>query len=106
MTETSTDKQPPIDKIKSLDGSIIIPIWRNENTEGKISYSLSEPERTYYDKQSEQYKTTTTMFDRDALELSKLYSRAHDRLRELREADYQYKKIADDDLSSAQQHAA
>jgi hypothetical protein len=106
MMKNTSDKTPPIDKIKSLDGSIVIPIWRNETAEGKISYSVSEAERTYYDKQEGQYKTTKTIFDHDVLEVSRMYSRAYDRMWELREADYQQRKAANQERSHDDQLAA
>lgn len=106
MNDATSERQPPVDRIKSLDGLIVIPIWRNENADGKISYSVTEPERTYFDKQANEYKTTTTIFDRDAMEVSKLYSLANDRIRELREADYQLKKAAEGDQSAIEQQAA
>lgn len=94
MTTTETSKQQPHDKVRSLDGSIEIAIWRNEQSDGKVSYSLSAPERTYKDKQTGEYHTTTTIFDRDAMEVSKLYSLVNDKVRQFRDQDYHSRKAA------------
>ena len=101
MSKTANKNIPPIDKVKSLDGSIVISIWKNETADGKINYSMTAPERTYFDKDAKQYKTTTTVFDRDAAELSQMYSRVNDRVRELRDADYQARKAANQEHTPA-----
>jgi len=89
----STPKNdPPIDRVKNVNATIQVPIWRNFDTDGKANYSTSPAERSYFDKQEDRYKTTTTLFDEDTLEVAKLYERAYECIRELREADYQARK--------------
>ena len=106
MSNTTNKNIPPIDKVKSLDGSIVISIWKNESDGGKISYSMTAPERSYFDKDAKQYKTTTTIFDRDAAELSQMYSRVNDCIRELRDADYRARKAANEQQPSAAEQFA
>jgi len=91
MSTTSKNDQP-IDHIKSRNGMIKVPIWRNVNADGKVSYSATPAESRYYDKKSEAYKSTTVIFVEDLLEASKLYDRVEDRCRVLMEADYQANK--------------
>ncbi len=89
----STPKNdPPIDRVKNVNATIQVPIWRNIDAEGKVSYSTTPAERSYFDKQEDRYKTTTTLFNEDNLEVSKLYDRAYERIRELREVDYRASK--------------
>lgn len=91
MSET-TNNNEPIDRVK--DGMIQIPIWRNEK-DGKVSYSTSSAERSYFDKKENKYKSTTSLFGTDNLQVSLLYAKAYDRIRELEEADYQASKQAE-----------
>ena len=99
MNSTSKN-DPPVDRVKNVNGMIEVPIWRNIDEQGKANYSTTAAERSYYDKQEDRYKTTTTLFNEDNLEVAKLYDRAYERIRELREADYQANK------SGADQQAA
>jgi hypothetical protein len=101
MTMNSTPKNdPPIDRVKNVNATIQVPIWRNVDTDGKVTYSTTPAERSYFDKQEDRYKTTATLFNEDNLEVAKLYDRAYERIRELREADYEAKK------ANAEQQAA
>ena len=86
---STTKNDPPVDRVKNINATIQVPIWRNVDTDGKANYSTTPAERSYFDKQEDRYKTTTTLFDEDTLEVAKLYERAYERIRELREADYQ-----------------
>ena len=85
-------KDPPIDRVKNVNATIQVPIWRNVDADGKVSYSTTPAERSYFDKQEDRYKTTTTLFNEDNLEVAKLFDRAYERIRELKEADYQASK--------------
>jgi len=89
----STPKNdPPIDRVKNINATIQVPIWRNLDADGKVNYSTTPAERSYFDKQEDRYKMTSTLFNEDNLEVAKLYDRAYERIRELREADYQASK--------------
>ncbi len=94
MTNTTNSESGPFDRVKSINGEIEIAIWQNVNDKGHISYSVSAAQRSYEDKETGQYKTTTTIFDRDTMEVSKLYSQANDRCRMHRETDYRERKAA------------
>lgn len=86
------EKQRPYCTVKSLDGSIELPIWRNQTDEGKIHFSVSEPVRNYRDKKSDEYKSTKTIFDRDLTEVMELYREARERIRGYRQEDYESRK--------------
>ncbi len=88
----TTNNNGPIDSIKNESGLIEVPIWKNENEEGKVSYSTSSAKRSYFDKQEQEYKNTTALYGADNLEVAELYRRAYDRIRELKEVDYQASK--------------
>jgi len=102
----ATPKKRPIAHVKTRDGRIKMPIWDNESKEGKINYSTTPPERRYWDKKTEEYKWTTTIFEEDQLAVSKLHDQADDCIAELKEQDYQARKAANQTQSNDQQQAA
>jgi len=68
----STPKNdPPIDRVKNINATIQVPIWRNVDADGKANYSTTPAERSYYDKHEDRYKTTTTLFKGMSLQLLK-----------------------------------
>jgi hypothetical protein len=59
MTESPT-KQPPFDT--ATYRGLEVPIWRNEDQEGRVRYSTSLASKRYYDEKQQQWKRTTTLF--------------------------------------------
>lgn len=88
MTDTSSTKTPPFDKVFSVNGDIEIPIWRKEHDDGRATFSMTEHQRTYFDKTKKKYVTTTTIFDNDSAEVAAMYSDARNRMQKHRAAAY------------------
>lgn len=86
--------QPPYDRVMIYrrSGRIDIAIWRKENDEGFADYSFTEPRRSYKDKKTGEYLTTTTLFEEDAAEVSLMYVDVRKRIAQHREADYQQRQ--------------
>lgn len=77
---------PPIVRLKNGRG-LSLSVFANATSEGKTFYSTPGVEHRYFDKQSEEWKTTHRLSESDFLEAAELLRDASRALRDVRAQD-------------------